>query len=159
MGFPVGCSYRGCIPEHECKYVFHNDCPNYRRHRRNYLLSEIKPVVLTKEVFESTQVVPLGTAIFSRNEAALKAIVAVNSIKLNMRVKKLTLSQAITATMESFEVEDDIIYVECASTGVDIVKAKQVLVSFVDKALLSNKRVFIFSKIVNIIAEDNWQKV
>lgn len=157
MESDVRCTYAALMGlTCKCSYAYHSDCPTYRKFRRHYLLKEIKPINLPTDFFEKTDATPYGTAVYSRNEAILKQHAAVTAIKHNLKVKKLNFSQVITASMDSLEFEEKILYVEAKACSIDLIKGKQVLASFVDKMILSDRVVFLFSKVPAFVCEDNW---
>jgi len=157
MGSKIKCIYAACDGE-ECNSVYYNDCIHYRKHRRNFLLSDIKPLSLTQQNFKNPPS-KRSSITFSRNEQQIKAQCATTAIKTNQRVKKLTLSQVITAAIEGLEVEETIIYIDCQVCSMDQVKARQVLTSYADKLTLTGNTVFIYAKVPAVIAEDHWIKL
>lgn len=151
-----GCTYANKTKCDNCKFVFYQECPNYRKERARFLLKEILPFDHSK--LKGRVAPEKKKAYCARNKDSIFLNAALLSLQTGYQIKRLTLNQVISITMESLEVEHKLVIVECSSKLNEASKQQGVLESFVDKMLMQGKTIFI-QIVAPLTPHESWIKL
>ncbi len=122
-----------------CNYVSYKQCEKFRRAHVRMLIEEILP-------FKSTEIRNVtGHVVWSRDINKIKMSCALSAVAHNSKVRKLTLNQVMSLTLESQEVSDKIIFIEISQKiQGDQEKVLNVLRSFIDRVVMTGSYVSIY---------------
>jgi hypothetical protein len=152
----MSCAYKNYVNCKTCGFVVYNQCENYRYWRVKILLKDILPMNLrvVEKTFNARKVY------FTRSLDVAKQIAASIAIRTGAPVKKFTLNQVISMTIEGNMPEiPRLVLIECLKLRGEQDKIQGVVESFVDKALLAGSTVVVYSVVGSITQSVDWIKV
>lgn len=140
----------------ECKFTNYRDCIIFRKSHNNTLVGCMFPFKYKKGHTMATKSNHVYTSI---DKDYLKSVCADFAVSLNTKVRKINLNQTIDVVLNNEMFPESVIFIEILQKPYgEFEKVKNVFMSFIDKALLQNKYVFIFTTL-KVLVSDEWTKV
>ena len=135
----VQCKYSSALKCDECTVVYHKQCKKFVVARAKEISSELVPFQYSNKVKID------GRVMWSRDVNKAKSVALKYAIKLNTKIKRLSLSQVISLALSNEFPDERVIYIE-HSTKLqgDNEKLKGVLNSFVETITLNGGLVSIY---------------
>ena len=151
----IKCKYSSITKCTECKYVEYRLCKKFRIQHNNFLIRELIPFN-----YSSLKNIPKKNMVsFSRNVDVAKSAAAFMAVRLNKKVTKYTINQAITLMLSAEEFYSSVVYVDCSKILQDNEKVESVLQSFIDKCLMDGSNIVVFLGKSNVLPSNDWFKL
>jgi len=139
------CTYKeraGCT---FCDQVIYKNCPKFQKAHIQELSSELLPFK-----FKELEVKELVA--YSNDADTAKSAAVIKANKLNIKVKRITINQAMEIAMGNEELERYIYYVDCSNKMAGLAeKVNGVLVSFIDKCAYKGFPVYLYKPATIVI--------
>ena len=138
----------------ECKYVLFRDCPQFRRTHGTLLIKDLIPFKYKKHKSKVKEIN------YSSDLDLLKSVCADYTVNLNVKLRKFNLNQTIDLVLTSEDIViPKVIFIEITQKPYgEAEKVKNVFMSFVDRCLLNNRTLFIYSSVPGFYQKE-WNKL